>query len=247
MPKEGLFTEETLQSRHAATRCKTLQITATRSNTVQHTATHCNTLQHTATHRFRKELYPARAFPHRDLLQCVAVRWSVVQRVVRSRESTGNVWDFSESVRCVAYMRCGVSQCVAVCCSGCAWLTLFQHAATLYKAQQHTATHCYTLLHTTTHYNTLHQHTNTLQRTATHCNRLQHTATYCNTSQYTATHCNTLQHMMVHPTKAVVCMQHMYPPCRACIRSTWDVYVYSVLQCVAVCQFETSTQNLWNR
>jgi len=120
---------------------------------------------------------------------------------------------------------CGVMQCVAVSCSGCTRLILFQHTATHYKARQHTATHCYTLLHT-----------------ASHCNTLQHTATHYNTPQYTATHCNTLQHIMVHPTKAVlsvVCA--CYTSIRRVVRASeaheicMCIVCYSVLQRVALC------------
>jgi len=41
---------DTLQHKHTATHCNTLQHTATHCNTQYHTAIHCSTLQHTATH-----------------------------------------------------------------------------------------------------------------------------------------------------------------------------------------------------
>jgi len=99
---------------HTATHCITPQQTATRYITLQHTATHCNTLQHTATHTathtaircimsmntvcltnvpfgIENTSTPAPAVCC-SVLQCVAVRCSVLQCVLK---------------------------CVAVCCSVC--------------------------------------------------------------------------------------------------------------------------------
>jgi len=58
-------------------RCDTLQHAANYCNTMQHNATYCNTLQHTDSGKSPTEWQ----LFQRDLLQCVAVRWNVVQCV----------------------------------------------------------------------------------------------------------------------------------------------------------------------
>jgi len=78
MPNEGLFTEETLESRHAATCGKTLQITAIRSNTVQHSATQCNTLQHTDSEKISAQRGLSHIETSCSVLQFVAVWYSVL-------------------------------------------------------------------------------------------------------------------------------------------------------------------------
>ena len=78
MPNEGVFAEETLQSRHAATRCKTLQITAIRSNTLQHTATQCNALQHTDSEKISAQRGLSHIETSCSVLQFVAVWYSVL-------------------------------------------------------------------------------------------------------------------------------------------------------------------------
>jgi len=101
----------------------TLQHTATHIAT--HCNTHCNTLQHTlqhtATHiakHYTQKCSTTSATNFSGVLQCVAVRCSVVQCVavcyIVSLEMLNNICD--EFRRCVAVC-CSVVQIVAVCCS----------------------------------------------------------------------------------------------------------------------------------
>jgi len=135
-------------------------------------------------------------------LQCVAVRYSALQRVA----VCGGVW------------RCVEVSCKSIKVSFCAEPHCNTHTATHRNTLQHPAAHCNLLQHIATRasmQSSARRHTaiRTLQITATHRNSLQFTATHsphCNTSieasfcaephcnTRSAAHCKTLQRTVTH-------------------------------------------------
>jgi len=122
-----------------------------------------------------------------------------------------------------------------------------RHTATHHNTLQHTATN---LPHTGTHCNTLWPFLdNDMQISWIYCNTSQHNATRRNTLQHTATHCNTLQHTIIrlgqwHEDLLNLCANMC--ACLYYVCQTKDIcwqlrifkhvlFVWGVLQCVAVC------------
>ena len=119
-------------SRHAATRCNTLQHAATRCNTLQHAAIRCNMLQHTHS----KSMY----CPSNEL----AV--SLNELAVSLNELAVGLNELAVSL-----------QHFAVGEALCSWYWNDPHAATHHNALQHAATRatrCNTLQHVAAHCNT---------------------------------------------------------------------------------------------
>ena len=212
---------------HSATHCNSLQLTAhthtvvfaddehagdaTHCDTLQRAATHCNSLQLTA-HKYSLVLVDdedasgsAEKEECLDLFMCVAVCYSVLQRVAACcrvlqciQHRTQAIVRRERSVltySCVLQRNavcCGVLQCtqsqdardsaqrveyldIFICVA--AWCSVLQctHRKLLWMMKL-----CEPIRSTSNH-------------NATHCNTLQHTATHCDTLRHTATHCNTLQ------------------------------------------------------
>ena len=149
------------------------------------------------------------------MLQCVAVRCSVLQCVVRCSRALPRGLSHTHTAMCCSVLQCGavccsVLQCVAACCSK---MQQTLHTPVLQRVTLCVAVRCSVLrfyfcpsllralslslspaFHLFIFLARSLSPDESLQHTATHCNTLQHTTTHCNTLQHTATHCNTLQH-----------------------------------------------------
>ena len=164
-----------------------------------------------------------------DLLQCVALCCSVLQRVTtcyslslcasgyctvlwgvqiccRVMQCASVCCSVCSVLQCVAVC-CSVLQCVAVCCTMLQCVAVELSGRGLYTFRGwmiHLFTKCGCGSYTFIHKNTL------------------YTATHCNTLQHTATHCNTLQHTFIHKNTSYVC------GCWSYIMWLGVMYIYGV-------------------